>query len=199
MNSVFTPRSPSQLRTTREGRRTPGRRRLEARWPSRDQLHPGWSDPQCFGEGDRRQPDLRRRLCPLCPPQRQRHMRGAGRDVWVKIRASEAERAEWHAKARSAGVGAVGSGAPVGWPGAPLDRGARRGGARAHPADRAHRQQPEPARTLGQHLQGRSRGRRGRRLLFRWHGMMLMRLCSRRRRLGDMEGQSRRLSAGSRK
>ena len=25
---------------------------------------------------------------------------GAGRDVWVKIRASEAERAEWHAKAR---------------------------------------------------------------------------------------------------
>ena len=31
-------------------------------------------------------------------------MRGAGRDVWVKIRASEAERAEWHAKARSAGL-----------------------------------------------------------------------------------------------
>ena len=29
---------------------------------------------------------------------------GAGRDVWVKIRASEAERAEWHAKARSAGL-----------------------------------------------------------------------------------------------
>ena len=28
----------------------------------------------------------------------------AGRDVWVKIRASEAERAEWHAKARSAGL-----------------------------------------------------------------------------------------------
>ena len=25
----------------------------------------------------------------------------AGREVWVKIRASEAERAEWHAKARS--------------------------------------------------------------------------------------------------
>ena len=43
-------------------------------------------------------------LCPLCPPQRQRHMSGAGRDVWVKIRASEAERAEWHAKARSAGL-----------------------------------------------------------------------------------------------
>ena len=31
-------------------------------------------------------------------------MRGAGRDVWVKIRASEAECAEWHAKARSAGL-----------------------------------------------------------------------------------------------
>ena len=29
---------------------------------------------------------------------------GARRDVWVKIRASEAERAEWHAKARSAGL-----------------------------------------------------------------------------------------------
>ena len=28
----------------------------------------------------------------------------AGRKVWVKIRASEAERSEWHAKAR--GVGA---------------------------------------------------------------------------------------------
>ena len=31
-------------------------------------------------------------------------MRGAGRDVWVKIRASEAERAEWHANACSAGL-----------------------------------------------------------------------------------------------
>ena len=38
------------------------------------------------------------------PLQRQRHMSGAGRDVWVKIRASEAERAEWHAKARTAGL-----------------------------------------------------------------------------------------------
>ena len=27
-----------------------------------------------------------------------------GRAVWVKIRASEAERAEWHAKSRSAGL-----------------------------------------------------------------------------------------------
>ena len=31
-------------------------------------------------------------------------MRAAGRDVWVKIRASEAKRAEWHAKACSAGL-----------------------------------------------------------------------------------------------
>ena len=31
-------------------------------------------------------------------------MRAAGRDLWLKIRASEAERAEWHAKARSAGL-----------------------------------------------------------------------------------------------
>ena len=29
---------------------------------------------------------------------------GAGRAVWVKIRSSDAERAEWHAKARSAGL-----------------------------------------------------------------------------------------------
>ena len=28
----------------------------------------------------------------------------AGRAVWVKIRSSEAERAKWHAKARSAGL-----------------------------------------------------------------------------------------------
>ena len=28
----------------------------------------------------------------------------AGRAVWVKVRATEAERAEWHAKARSAGL-----------------------------------------------------------------------------------------------
>ena len=41
---------------------------------------------------------------PSDPPQRQRHMRAAGLDVWVKIRASEAERAEWHAKASSAGL-----------------------------------------------------------------------------------------------
>ena len=41
---------------------------------------------------------------PSDPPQRQRRIMSAGRAVWVKIRASEAERAEWHAKARSAGL-----------------------------------------------------------------------------------------------
>ena len=41
---------------------------------------------------------------PSDPPKRQRHIMGAGRDVWLKIRASEAKRAEWHAKARSAGL-----------------------------------------------------------------------------------------------
>ena len=41
---------------------------------------------------------------PSGPPERQRHVMSAGRAVWVKIRASEAERAEWHAKARSAGL-----------------------------------------------------------------------------------------------
>ena len=41
---------------------------------------------------------------PSTPPPRQRHILGAGRDVWVKIRASEVERAAWHAKARSAGL-----------------------------------------------------------------------------------------------
>ena len=34
----------------------------------------------------------------------ERSIMGAGREVWVKIRASEAERAEWHAKARSVGL-----------------------------------------------------------------------------------------------
>ena len=41
---------------------------------------------------------------PSGPPERQRHVMSAGRAVWVKICASEAERAEWHAKARSAGL-----------------------------------------------------------------------------------------------
>ena len=45
-------------------------------------------------------------------------------------------------------VDAVGSGAPVGGPGAPLDRGARRGGARADPRAGADRGEPEPDRPL---------------------------------------------------
>ena len=43
-------------------------------------------------------------LCPLRPPDGQRRAVSTGRAVWVKVRASEAERAEWHAKARSAGL-----------------------------------------------------------------------------------------------
>ena len=38
------------------------------------------------------------------------------------------------------GADAVGSRSPLGWPGAHLDRGARRRRARAHPASRAHRE-----------------------------------------------------------
>ena len=34
----------------------------------------------------------------------ERSIMSAGREVWVKVRASEAERAEWHAKARSVGL-----------------------------------------------------------------------------------------------
>ena len=52
-------------------------------------------------------------------------------------------------------------GAPVDWPGADVDRGARRGRARAHPRVGAPRQQPEPDRSLGQHPQGGRRGGRG--------------------------------------
>ena len=49
-------------------------------------------------------PGLAGGCAPSGPPERQRHVMSAGRAVWVKIRASEAERAEWHAKARSAGL-----------------------------------------------------------------------------------------------
>ena len=38
------------------------------------------------------------------PGGRERSIMSAGREVWVKVRASEAERAEWHAKARSVGL-----------------------------------------------------------------------------------------------
>ena len=41
---------------------------------------------------------------PTTPDWEGRSNMGAGRAVWVKIRASDAERAEWHAKARSVGL-----------------------------------------------------------------------------------------------
>ena len=47
---------------------------------------------------------------PLTPPQ-QRHIMGAGRDLWVKIRASEAERAAWHVAAMCSNAGAGNSSA----------------------------------------------------------------------------------------
>ena len=49
---------------------------------------------------------LARGLAPFDPHPggRERSIMSAGREVWVKIRASEAERAEWHAKARSVGL-----------------------------------------------------------------------------------------------
>ena len=84
-----------------------------------------------------------------------------GRAVWVKVRASEAERAEWHAKARSAGLTlsdlvrrAVGRART--WTVGP-----RRGRARAHPRTGARREQPQPDRSVGEHPQGSHRGRRG--------------------------------------
>ena len=73
----------------------------------------------------------------------------AGRAVWVKIRASEAERGRVAREGALRRVNAVGSGAPVGGPGAHLDRGARRCGARAHPRAGADRGEPEPDRPLG--------------------------------------------------
>ena len=44
---------------------------------------------------------------PWTPPSgkgKERSSMSAGREVWVKIRASEAERAEWLAKTRSVGL-----------------------------------------------------------------------------------------------
>ncbi len=84
----------------------------------------------------------------------------AGRRVWVKIRASEAERAEWHAKARSAGL--------------TLSDLVRRSLGRVRTWTVAHaevereqrtrelapRQQPQPDRPLGQSPQAGGRGRR---------------------------------------
>ena len=51
-------------------------------------------------------------------PHRQRRVMSAGRAVWVKIRSSEAERAAWHAKARSAGLTLSDLVSPLGWAGA---------------------------------------------------------------------------------
>ena len=58
---------------------------------------------------------------------------GVGREVWVKIRASEAD----------------------------LDRSAHRTGARAHPRAGSDRVEPEPDRPLGQYPQGERRGAGG--------------------------------------
>ena len=85
----------------------------------------------------------------------------AGRKVWVKIRASEAERSEWHAKARAVGlslsdlvrrsVGRVRT-----WTVAhtELER-------EAHPRAGADRLEPEPDCPLGQYPQRERRGAGG--------------------------------------
>ena len=82
---------------------------------------------------------------------------GVGREVWVKIRASEAERAEWHAKARSVGLSlsdlvrrSVGRVRTWTVAHADLER-------RAHPRAGADRVEPEPDRPLGEHAQGERR------------------------------------------
>ena len=62
------------------------------------------SQPTLWGHASRVPGRGWRGAVPPLTPQRQRHILGAGRDVWVKIRASEVERAAWHAKARSAGL-----------------------------------------------------------------------------------------------
>ena len=56
-----------------------------------------------------------------------------GREVWVKIRASKAERAEWHTKARSVGLSLSDLVRRSVGPGADLDGRARRAGTGAHP------------------------------------------------------------------
>ena len=87
-----------------------GKRRHETRRPNRsaeapahDRL-PVMSQPTLWGHASRVPGRGWRGAVPPLTPQRQRHILGAGRDVWVKIRASEVERAAWHAKARSAGL-----------------------------------------------------------------------------------------------
>ena len=85
----------------------------------------------------------------------------AGRAVWVKVRASEAERAEWHAKARAAGLTLSdlvrrSVGRTRTWTVAHA-----RGRARARPPDRTDREQPQPDRSVGEHPPGGHRGGRG--------------------------------------
>ena len=66
---------------------------------------PVMSQPTLWGHASRgpRQ-GLAGGCAPSDPPNGNGTSWNAGRDVWVKIRASVAERAEWHAKARSAGL-----------------------------------------------------------------------------------------------
>ena len=82
----------------------------------------------------------------------------AGRKVWVKIRASEAERSEWHAKARAVGLSlsdlvrrSVGRVRTWTVAHAELERG-------AHPLSGADRLEPEPDRPLGEYPQAERRG-----------------------------------------
>ena len=79
----------------------------------------------------------------------------------VTARVSPVEFADWRAKAAAAGVplSALIRQAMARTRTWTRTRGRCR--ARAHPAGLAHRQQPEPDRSLGKHPQGSSRGRRG--------------------------------------
>ena len=87
---------------------------------------------------------------PLTPPtataRRERWTRRLGEDP--RQRGGACRVAREGARRRA---GAVGSGAP-------LDRGARRGGARAHPRTGADRGEPEPDHPLGQHRHLSDRG-----------------------------------------
>ena len=85
--------SPKRGRVARPNEAKRGRRRLVQVDPSH-----GGTDARVPRQG------RWRGAVPPQTPQRQRRVMSAGRAVWVKIRSSEAERAEWHAKARSAGL-----------------------------------------------------------------------------------------------
>ena len=83
-----------------------------------------------------------RGLAPL--PLFRRVLMAERRTVTAAARVSPAELADWRAKAVAAvGAAAAGHGAH-----ADVDRPGGRGGARAHPAGRTHRQQPQPDRPL---------------------------------------------------